>query len=170
MGRTSDAIQNLRKAYLASPGNDQYCFSLALAELRSGNTEAARDTLQSGLTRVPDSGILYWGMGITSVLQNEPNQAETSLRKAVDLSPSREGILMTLGIFYYEAGQIENAKQVLQRYTEIFPEGSMNVDKMRATLDAAATEKTSSNKVAGLPANARREFYELAANLAVESR
>ena len=170
MGRTSDAIQNLRKAYLASPGNDQYCFSLALAELSSGNTEAAREMLQSGLTRVPDSGILYWGMGITLVLQNEPNQAETSLRKAVDLSPSREGILMTLGIFYYEAGQIENAKQVLQRYTEIFPEGSMNVDKMRATLDAAATEKTSSNKVSGLPANARREFYELAANLAVESR
>ena len=170
MGRTSDAIQNLRKAYLASPGNDQYCFSLALAELRSGNTEAARETLQSGLTQVPDSGILYWGMGITSVLQNEPNQAETSLRKAVDLSPSREGILMTLGIFYYEAGQIENAKQVLNRYTETFPEGSMNADKMRATLDAAAMEKKSSNKLAGLSADARREFYELATNLATETR
>ena len=170
MGRTSEAIQNLRKAYLASPGNDQYCFSLALAELRSGNTEAARETLQRGLTRVPDSGILYWGMGITSVLQNEPNQAETSLRKAVDLSPSREGILMTLGIFYYEAGQIENAKQVLNRYTEMFPEGSMNVDKMRATLDAAAIDKKSPNKLAGLSADARHEFYELAANLAVESR
>jgi len=170
MGRTSETIQNLRKAYLASPGNDQYCFSLALAELRSGNTEAARETLQRGLTRVPDSGILYWGMGITSVLQNEPNQAETSLRKAVDLSPSREGILMTLGIFYYEAGQIENAKQVLNRYTEMFPEGSMNVDKMRATLDAAAIDKKSPNKLAGLSADARHEFYELAANLAVESR
>ena len=170
MGRTSEAIQNLRKAYLASPGNDQYCFSLALAELRSGNTEAARETLQRGLTRVPDSGILYWGMGITSVLQNEPNQAETSLRKAVDLSPSREGILMTLGIFYYEAGQIENAKQVLNRYTEMFPEGSMNVDKMRATLDAAAIDKKSPNKLAELSADARHEFYELAANLAVESR
>ena len=170
MGRTSETIQNLRKAYLASPGNDQYCFSLALAELRSGNTEAARETLQRGLTRVPDSGILYWGMGITSVLQNEPNQAETSLRKAVDLSPSREGILMTLGIFYYEAGQIENAKQVLNRYTEMFPEGSMNADKMRATLDAAAMEKKSSNKLAGLSADARREFYELATNLATETR
>jgi len=170
MGRTSETIQNLRKAYLASPGNDQYCFSLALAELRSGNTEAARETLQRGLTRVPDSGILYWGMGITSVLQNEPNQAETSLRKAVDLSPSREGILMTLGIFYYEAGQIENAKQVLNRYTEMFPEGSMNADKMRATLDAAAMKKKSSNKLAGLSADARREFYELATNLATETR
>ncbi len=109
-------------------------------------------------------------MGITSVLQNEPNQAETSLRKAVDLSPSREGILMTLGIFYYEAGQIENAKQVLNRYTEMFPEGSMNADKMRATLDAAAMEKKSSNKLAGLSADARREFYELATNLATETR
>jgi tetratricopeptide (TPR) repeat protein len=170
MGRTPEAIQNLRKAYLASPGNDQYCFSLVLAELRSGNTEAARETVQRGLRQVPDSGILYWGMGITSVLQNDPDQAEASLRKAVDLSPSREGILMTLGIFYYEAGQIENAKQVLQRYTEMFPEGSMNVDKMRATLDAAAAEQKSSKKLAGLSADARREFYELAANLAVESR
>jgi tetratricopeptide (TPR) repeat protein len=170
MGRTSEAIQNLRTAYLANPSNDQYCFSLALAELRSGNTEAARETLQRGLTRVPDSGILYWGMGITSVLQDDPNQAEASLRKAVDLSPSREGILMTLGIFYYESGQIENAKQVLQRYTEMFPEGSMNVDKMRATLDAAAIEKTSSKKPMAFSADARREFYELAANLAIESR
>jgi tetratricopeptide (TPR) repeat protein len=170
MGRTSDAIQNLRKAYLASPGNDQYCFSLALAELRSGNTDAARETLQRGLTRVPDSGILYWGMGIASVLQNDPKQAEASLKRAVDLSPSREGILMTLGIFYYKAGQIANAKQVLQRYTEVFPEGSMNVDKMRATLDAAAIERKSSAKPAGFSADARREFYELAANLAVESR
>jgi tetratricopeptide (TPR) repeat protein len=170
MGRTSEAVQNLQKAYLASPGNDQYCFSLALAELRSGNTEAARETLQRGLTRVPDSGILHWGMGIASVLQNDPSRAEASLRKAVDLSPSREGILMTLGIFYYEAGQIENAKQILQRYTEMFPDGSMNVDKMRATLDAAATEKKSSSKLAGLSADARREFYELATKLAVESR
>src|SRR5258707_14460451 len=103
-------------------------------------------------------------MGITFVLQNEPNQAETSLRKAVDLSPSRETILMTLGIFYYEAGQIENAKQVLQRYTEMFPEGSMNVDKMRATLDAAATEKTSSNKVAGLHTSTRPAVYNTAAH------
>jgi tetratricopeptide (TPR) repeat protein len=170
MGRTSEAIQNLRRAYVASPGNDQYCFSLALAELRSGNTEAARETLRRGLTRVPDSGILYWGLGIASVLQNDPNQAEASLKKAIDLSPSREGILMTLGIFYYEAGQIENAKQVLQRYAELFPEGSMNVDKMRATLDAAAVEKKSSPKLTGLSADARREFYELAANLALESR
>ena len=170
MGRTSDAIQNLRKAYLGSPGNDQYCFSLALAELRSGNTDAARETLQRGLTRVPDSGILYWGMGIASVLRNDPKQAEASLKRAVDLSPSREGILMTLGIFYYEAGQIENAKQVLQRYTEMFPEGSMNVDKMRATLDAAAIERKPSAKPAGFSADARREFYELAANLAVEGR
>jgi predicted Zn-dependent protease len=103
-------------------------------------------------------------------LQNDPNQAEADLRKAVDLSPSREGILMTLGIFYYEAGQIENAKQVLQRYIEMFPEGSMNVDKMRATLDAAAVDQESSPKLTGLSADARREFYELAANLAVESR
>src|SRR5258707_12863031 len=108
-------------------------------------------------------------MGITFVLQNEPNQAETSLRKAVDLSPSREAILMTLGIFYYEAGQIENAKQILQRYTEMFPDGSMNVNKMRATLDAAAIDKKSSNKLAGLSADARREFYKPAADLAVEA-
>jgi predicted Zn-dependent protease len=170
MGRISDAIQNLRRAYQGNPGNDQYCFSLALAELRSGNTGAARETLQRGLARVPDSGILYWGMGIAAVLQNDPNQAEGSLKKAVDLSPSRDGILMTLGIFYYEAGQIENARHVLQRYTEMFPEGSVNVDKMRETLDAAAAEKKSSKKPMALSADARREFYELAANLAAESR
>jgi len=161
MGRTSESIQHLQKAYLGNPSNDHYCFSLALAEMRSGNADAARETLRQGLTRVPDSGILYWGMGIAAVLQNDEDQAESNLKQAVELSPSREGILMTLGIFYYEAGQIENARQILQRYTEMFPQGSMNVEKMRATLDAATVAKKSSTKLAGLSADARREFMNL---------
>jgi tetratricopeptide (TPR) repeat protein len=168
LGRNAEAVEALKDAYAASPANDQYCFSLAVAQMRAENLSAAGATVERGLARVPDSGLLYWGLGITQVLQGDAAKGETALKKAVELSPAREGILMTLGIFYYETGQIENAKQVLQRYRQMFPQGAMDVEQMRATLNATAAG--SPDATAALSANARREFYELTSKLIDDAR
>jgi tetratricopeptide (TPR) repeat protein len=170
LGRNAEAVDALTKAHAASPGNDQYCFSLALAQMRAGDPSAASRTFEQGLSRVPDSGLLYWGLGIADVMLGHIEKAEVTLKKAAELSPSREGVLMTLGIFYYETGQIEKAKQILQRYREIFPQGGMDVERMRATLEAAGAGKTSSEKNQALSADARREFYELTSKLADDGR
>jgi len=170
MGRTSEALQNLQGALLASPSNDQYCFALAFEQMRSGSIATARSTLQQGLTQVPDSGTLYWGLGILAALQGDARTAESSLQKAVELSPSREAILMTLGVFYYEAGELEKAKQVLQSYSERFPHGSMDVESMRATLSADTETRSVVGPRTGISMDARREFLEVTTKLAEESR
>jgi tetratricopeptide (TPR) repeat protein len=169
MGRTADAIRVLRQAILNSPDNDQYYFSLALAQLRADNPARAYTTLQQGLARVPDSGMLYWGLGVVSILRSDASRGESYLKKAIDLAPSRESTFTALGIFYYEAGRIAEAREVLQRYSEIFPHGSVDVGRIRETLDAAPVS-INSPKTVGLSLAARREFYQLALTLAEQDR
>jgi Flp pilus assembly protein TadD len=170
LGRTAEAAQSLRQAILNSPDNDQYYLSLAFAQLRADETKNAEATLRQGLARVPDSGVLYWGLGVVSILQGDARKGEVCLKKAVDLAPARESTLTALGIFYYEVGRIEEAREVLRRYTEVFPHGSIDVDKIRQTLDSAPVSKNTSRKSSELSANARREFYQLALMLAEENR
>jgi tetratricopeptide (TPR) repeat protein len=142
---------------------------LALAELRADNPARAFTTFEQGLARVPDSGMLYWGLGVVSILKGDASRGESYLKKAIDLAPSRESTFMALGIFYYEAGRISEAREVLERYSQIFPHGSIDVDRIRQTLDAAPVSGNS-GKTVGLSPNARQEFYQLALTLAEQDR
>jgi tetratricopeptide (TPR) repeat protein len=169
LGRTAEATQVLRQAILNSPDNDQYYFSLALAQLRADHPARAYATLQQGLARVPDSGMLYWGLGVASIFRGDASLGEIYLKKAIDLAPSRESTFTALGVFYYEAGRIAEAREVLERYREIFPHGSIDVDRIRQALDAAHVSANSA-KTADLSLEARREFYQLALTLAEEDR
>jgi len=167
LGRSGAAIEVLRKAILTSPNNDEYYLSLALTQLQAGNPEDAYATLQRGLALVPDSGLLHWGTGVALVVRGDAKRGEPYLKKAVELSPSRESTLMVLGIFYYEAGRISEAREVLNRCSEQFPKGSVDVAGIEATLDAASATIT---PFAKLSSHARKEFYELALKLAEQDR
>jgi tetratricopeptide (TPR) repeat protein len=170
LGRVSEASQALHQAILNSPDNDRYYFTLALAHLRAGDSEQAYAVVQQGLSRVPDSGLLYWALGVVSILRGDASQGESDLKKAVDLAPSRESGLAALGIFYYEVGRIDEAREVLRRYTEVFPHDTIDVQKIRQTLDGVSAPQNSSTKTAELSARARQEFYQLALLLAEEDR
>ena|SRR3989440_6298031 len=61
------------------------------------------------------------------------------------------------------------ALEVLERYSQIFPHGSIDVDRIRQTLDAAPVSGNS-GKTVGLSPDARREFYQLALTLAEQDR
>ena len=169
IGRSRDAIHVLGQAIENSPDNDQYYFSLALAELRADNPARAQTTCEQGLARVPDSGMLYWGLGVVSIIKGDASLGESYLKKAIDLAPSRESTFTALGIFYYEAGRISEAREVLERYSQIFPHGSIDVDRIRKTLDAAPVSGNS-GKTVGLSPDARREFFQLALTLAEQDR
>jgi uncharacterized protein HemY len=54
-------------------------------------------------------------LGIVSVLEgNTPKPP--SLERAVELLPEWPGSYSTLGVFYYETGQIAKAREVLNRF------------------------------------------------------
>jgi tetratricopeptide (TPR) repeat protein len=166
LGRNAEAIREFKQAVAASPDNDQYYVSLALAQLQSGNADGAEQTLRNGLTRIPDSGALYWASGVTAGLLGDAGDAERDLKKATELLPSRETVLASLGIFYYESGRIAEAKQVLQRCMEMFPQGMIDLAKVNAVLNAASDSGQSLTNRHGLSPEADHEFYRLAVAMA----
>lgn len=170
LGRNQEAQDVLKEAVGRSPDNDRCYVSLAVEQLRAGSADAAKDTVQGGLARIPDSGPLHWVAGIVAVVRGDTQDGEKYLRKAVDLMSTRETAYVSLGILYYEEGRIAEARQVLQQCAEMFPQGTLNVEKISATLDAASKTEKSPAKTVALSATARQEFCELALTMADAKR
>lgn len=170
LGRMEEAVRSFQQAIVASPDNDQYYASLALAHLRAGHIDQAKATVQDGLARIPDSGTLYWGLGVIAVVEDNARQAEAYFKKAQELLPTRETAFTSLGILYYEAGRIDDAREVLRRCAEMFPHGMIDVEKINQALDAAVQSNKSSKPAGQLSPEARREFYELALETAEQDR
>ena len=138
LARTDDALEALKQAVRKSADDDQCYVSLAMEQLQAGAVDSAKATVEDGLARIPDSGPLNWAAGVVSVLQGNVREGEKYLKKATNLMLSRQTPYVSLGILYYEEGRIAEAREVLQRCAEMFPNGTLNIEKISETLDAAS--------------------------------
>jgi len=120
--------------------------------------------LQKGLTRMPGSGKLLWGSGLVSVLEGKTPQAAEHFEKAVDLLPEWIGSYSTLGVFYFQTGQIEKAREVLNRFKGSTAGGSLDVNRIEAALSKGPANAPAAN--APMPMEARQQFLQLALSLA----
>src|ERR1700736_2608672 len=164
LGDASKASEIFRDAIRRNPDNDQYYLSLALVELRGRNVDGAAATLRQGLARIPSSGKILWGLGIVSVLEGKTPQAQQHLERAVDLLPEWPGSYSTLGIFYYQTGEIAKAREVLNRFKGSNANGSLDVNRIEEAL-ARAPER-SSTLTEPMPMVARQQFLQMALSLA----
>ncbi len=139
LGDTAHATEIFKDAIVRNPDNDQNYVSLALIELRSNDVEAARQTLARGQARIPGSGKLYWALGLTSALGDNTAKAATQLERAVDLLPEWSGGYSTLGVFYFQIGKIDKAKEVLSRFKESSAKSSLEIDRIEQVLERAST-------------------------------
>lgn len=159
LGESEKSIEIFRDAITRNPDNDQYYLSLMLVQLRNGDLQSAEHTLKRGLDRIPVSGKIQWGMGLISALQGDTPQATAQLERAVDLLPEWAGSYSVLGVFYYETGQIEKAREVLNRFKGSNA-GGLDVQKIEQALSQAAPAAPSSDKP--LPMEARRQLLQIA--------
>jgi tetratricopeptide (TPR) repeat protein len=155
LGRASDAAVAFEKAVTKNPDNDQGYLFLALAQLRAGNTAAARQALERGLQQAPNSGAIFWGLGVVSVLEGANDLAESYLRRALDLMPEWRGSYQTLEMLYVQTGQGAKAQETLELEARTFP------SKGRFLVVHSEFQKS---RV--LSAEARREFLQEALALA----
>jgi tetratricopeptide (TPR) repeat protein len=165
-GDDTKAMEVFREAILRSPDNDQYYLSLTLIQLRNEDLDGAEQTLQKGLARVPGSGKLIWGMGLVSVLQGDAKQAAERLERAVDLMPEWSGSYSTLGIFYYQIGQVDKAREVLNRFKGSNV-GGLDVGRIEETLSKAPANTTPAGQP--IPMLARQQVLQLALMIADRS-
>jgi tetratricopeptide (TPR) repeat protein len=163
LGDNAKAEEIFRNAIGRNPDNDQYYLSLTLLELRQGDTGGAEATLQKGLARIPSSGKILWGLGIVSVLQGKTEQAAQRFERAVELLPEWAGSYSTLGVFYYQTGQIEKAREVLNRFKGSNA-GGLDVNRIEEALSKAPA--SASSAAAPMPMAARQQLLQLALSIA----
>jgi Tfp pilus assembly protein PilF len=163
MGDAARAEEIFRSALARNPDNDQYYLSLALIELRQDDPTTAESILRKGLARTPSSGKILWGLGIVSVLQGKTEQAAQQFERSVELLPEWAGSYSTLGVFYYETGQIDKAREVLNRFKGSNA-GGLDVNRIEEALSKAPATSLSAN--APMPMEARQQLLQLALSLA----
>jgi tetratricopeptide (TPR) repeat protein len=137
LGQASEAEQIYTSAIRRSPDNDQYYLSLLLLQLRQNDLAGAEKTLNQGLARIPTSGKLLWGQGLLAAMQGKTAQAAEHLQQAVNLLPEWVGSYSTLGVFYYQTGQIDKAKEVLDRFKGNSASGVLDVNRIEQALEKA---------------------------------
>ena len=159
LGNSAKSIEIFRDAIARNPDNDQYYLSLTLVQLRTGDLTTAEQTLKRGADRIPASGKIQWGLGLISALEGNTSQAAERLERAVDLLPEWAGSYSTLGVFYYQTGQIEKAREVLNRFKGSNA-GGLDVDKIEQALSHAPATSPAPNEP--LPTEARQQLLQLA--------
>ncbi len=136
-GDSARAKEIYRNAINRNPDNDQDYLSLALLEFRENNVAAAKQTLLKGQTRIPGSGKIVWGLGLASALEGDTTGAARQLERAVEMLPEWPGSYSTLGVFYYQTGQIAKAKEVLNRFKNSSARGGLDINRIEETLAQA---------------------------------
>ncbi len=164
LGQTAEASEIYRNAIRRNPDNDQYYLSLALLQLRQNDLRTAEKTLQDGRSRIPGSGKLLWGQGLVSALVGKTAQAAQQLEQAVDLLPEWLGSYSTLGVFYYQTGQIDKAKEVLNRFKGSSAGGGLDVNRIAETLEKAPAMPLVVNDP--MPMAARQQLLQFALSIA----
>jgi tetratricopeptide (TPR) repeat protein len=164
MDDTVHATEVFMASIRRNPDNDQNYLSLALLQLHTGKVSDAQKTLRAGQARIPSSGKLHWGMGLASALQGSNAQAERDFEQTVELLPEWSGGYSTLGVFYFQTGQVEKAREVLNRF---------KASSVGATLDTERIEQTLAHVSAPPPAASqplneasREQFLQMALTLA----
>ncbi len=163
LGNSAKSAEIFGDAIRRNPDNDQYYLSLALVQLRGGDLDAARQTLNKGLARIPVSGKLLWGMGLISVLQGDTTHAAQQLERAVELLPEWAGSYSTLGVFYYQTGQIDKAREVLNRFKGSNA-GGLDVNRIEDALEHAPPSSPAGDGL--MPMEARQQLLQLALSIA----
>ena len=77
-------------------------------------------------------------MGLAAALQGNNAEAARQLERAEDLLPEWSGGYSTLGVFYFQIGQIEKAKEVLGRFKSSNASASLEIDRIEQVLDQAS--------------------------------
>jgi tetratricopeptide (TPR) repeat protein len=165
-GQTAKAIEIFRSAISRNPDNDQYYLSLTLIQLRENDLYGAEQTLQKGSVRIPGSGKILWGMGLIAILRGNTGQAAERLERAVELLPEWAGSYSTLGVFYYQTGQIEKAREVLDRFKGSNA-GGLNVDRIEEALSKAPANAPAAGQP--IPMVARQQLLQMALMIADRS-
>ena len=164
LGESARAAEIFEDAIGRNPDDDQNYLALSLLQLRDNNVEGARKTLLKGQARIPGSGKLLWGLGLASALDGNTAEAAGQFERVLDLLPEWPGGYSLLGVFYFQTGKIDKAKEVLERFRNSSASGSLDANRIEQFLAQAPAASTAGNEP--LTPAGRKQLLQLALSLA----
>ncbi|MGB8537729.1 MAG: tetratricopeptide repeat protein [Acidobacteriaceae bacterium] len=135
-----------RDAIRRNPDNDQDYLALALLQLRERDIAGAKQTLLQGQARVPGSGKILWGLGLASALDGNTAEAGQHFERAVEMLPEWPGSYSTLGVFYFQTGQLDKAREVLSRFKNSSGSGALDISRIEQVLAQAPAASPATNE------------------------
>ena len=145
-GDTARATEIFRNAIKRNPDNDQDYLSLALLQFRENHVAEAKQTLLKGLARMPRSGKILWGLGLASAMDGNTAEAAKQLESAVEILPEWPGSYSTLGVFYFQTGQIDKAREVLNRFKNSNANSGLDIGKIEQVLAQSSANSAAANE------------------------
>ncbi len=137
---------------------------MALLQLREHNIAGAKQTLLQRQARIPGSGKILRGLGLASALEGNTAEAGQRLERAVDLLPKWPGSYSTLGVFYFEKGHIDKAREVLNRFKNSSERGTLDINRIEQVLATAPATSPAANEPMTMAD--RQQLLRLALSLA----
>jgi tetratricopeptide (TPR) repeat protein len=162
-GDTVRAEEIFRNAISRNPDNDQDYLSLALLQFRANQTADAKQTLLKGQARIPGSGKILWGLGLASALEGRTAEAAGQFERSVGMLPEWPGSYSTLGVFYYQTGQIAKAREVLDRFKNSNA-GGLDINRIEQVLEQTPETSPAPNEPMSMAG--RKQLLQLALALA----
>jgi tetratricopeptide (TPR) repeat protein len=120
-GDTNKAIANFNKAVSIDPEFADGHNKLAIAFMRRGELDFARQHLQSGLRFSPNDAFVNFNMGIYFQRKNKPDSAKAYFAKAVFFEPSMYLANFQLGMYSYRQKNYLEAANRLEAALQYAP-------------------------------------------------
>lgn len=117
-GDTARAIAEIQKAMDLDPRNQDYILELSEVFVANNNGAASIMLLNAAKDLFPNSSRIWFALGVSYLVDENPTAAEGALRKSLELDSKLDLALEVLGQGYKDAGEwralFETANQLIQ--------------------------------------------------------
>ena len=140
-GRDADAIQAWKAALELAPGDPRLERELLTSVYTNRDYVAAEKMARELIAKDPEIAELHFILGDSLMIQQQPEQAVDSLRKAVSLRPDYPAAHAVLGRALMQVGRSTEAIPHLVAALPADSDGSLHFQLSRAYQDAGQAEK-----------------------------
>ena len=121
MGRTPEAITNLRSAILADPKRESFYAQFAELCFTYKSYQAGVEVITAGLTQLPGSAKLYLARGILLVQEAQYEAADKDFATAERLDPREASSADAEILALIQANRLDEAKRLLDEKLKLHP-------------------------------------------------
>jgi Flp pilus assembly protein TadD len=128
-GDVSGAYAAYARAHLSDSDDPEPLRRIAVLALRDAPEEAER-LFRELAEEAPEAAVLYTGLGMAQLAQDDVQGAVATLRRAIALDPRSTAALSTLGVAYDRLGRYEDAHESFRAAREQSPDDVYNLNNL----------------------------------------